>query len=94
MWKSIIIYDTQIKITNEKAALIKMPKSSKYEGYVFWHPLTLVRRKGKMYSFSYIDKFNFKLFKRRKGQSNFKNIIHVETVDSSIIEKAFEQQTG
>lgn len=62
-WKSFLINNNQIEVWGNKAVLIKMPSTSHYKGYSFWHPLKLVRSEGKQYSVSFNDNFIFKLKK-------------------------------
>lgn len=63
MWKIIKINKNNIKTETEKSVLIKMPNSSNYKGYTFWHPSKLVIKNEYNYSFIYNDNFSFKIFK-------------------------------
>lgn len=76
MWTSIEINRNQIETETEKAILIKLPKNSNLNGFVFWHPSKLVRNgKGRMLTFSFNEDFVFKIFKNGKGKTNkFKKI--------------------
>lgn len=82
-WKSFLINDNQIVAWTNKAVLIKMPKTSKYRGYEFWHPSKLVRISGKQYAIRFNDNFTFRL----KKNGNVKNITAGEIEDIFPIEQ-------
>lgn len=79
MWKSININKQNIKCETAKAILIKLPNSSDYKGYCFWHPLKLIKE-GKhrnAIGLVYNDGFSFKIFKDEKYE-----IIDVEEFEA------------
>lgn len=92
MWKIIEINKQNIETDTGKAALIKMPKKSKYSGYKFWHPSKLVRYGSNTYarSISYTDDFTFKLKKYGNGRYNFKDVIDEIEISAKEFEEAFE----
>lgn len=92
LWKSININLNQIETTTDRAVLIKMPKSSGYADYHFWHPAKLVRRGRHSYaaSISFTDEFTFKLFKNGKGKWNKFDVISEIELNAEQLRSAFE----
>lgn len=71
IWKGVEIRESLILRETERSALIAMPRFSNYDGFIFWHPLKLVRREYGIVSLRYTDDFQFRLQKHkktRKGQ--------------------------
>lgn len=92
MWKSININTQNIEAQTSKAVLIKMPNSSIYHGYSFWHPSKLVRSGKHSYSVSvsYTDEFVFRLKKYGQGKWNKSKVIDGKEIDAEEFETAFE----
>nr|DAT71107.1 MAG TPA: hypothetical protein [Caudoviricetes sp.] len=80
MWKNININKQNIQYETEKAILIKLPNSSEYKGYCFWHPLKLVKpgRHRNAVSIIYNDSFTFKIF--RKEQTRYIKVPEFEGI--------------
>lgn len=91
MWKNIEINIQNIEADTGKATLIKMPNTSDYAGYKFWHPSKLVRYGSNSYarSIGYTDEFTFKLFKNGNGKHNKFDVIDEIEIDVEEFEKAF-----
>lgn len=85
-WQKIEFNVQNIEVETEKAALIKMPKNSAYAGYMFWHPLKLVRTsnlgKGYFKTFSFTNEFKFKLIKNGNGKYNSREVISEVTLSA------------
>lgn len=65
-WKKVNLCENQIKARTVKSVLVKMPLSSKYKGFLFWHPKKLVKEsyyRGSSYELLYTDDFTFNIFK-------------------------------
>ena len=96
-WKTIKINIQNIEFDTEKATLIKMPNSSKYAGYKFWHPSKLISKSiTNNYSMDirYNDNFTFKLFKNGNGKYNkYQKIKEIE-IDVEDFEEAFENMNN
>lgn len=92
MWNNITIMKNQIEHVTDRAVLIKMPSSSKYPNFVFWHPAKLVRKKGKMMSFSFNNEFKFKIMKYGQGRYNFTQVVDEIEIDYKEMEEAFSKQ--
>ncbi len=84
MWKNIEINIQNIETDTGKATLIKMPNTSDYAGYKFWHPSKLVRYGSNSYarSIGYTDEFTFKLFKNGNGKHNKFDVIDEIEIDA------------
>lgn len=83
MWERIKFNAQNIETETERATLIKMPKKSKYKGWVFWHPSKLVRDEGgNSYhkSFSFSNNWEFKVFKKYKNGKGPEQIISIEDI--------------
>ena len=52
-WIKCDLNAQNIKAKTEKAVLIAMPHSSKFDGFLFWHPIKLVRRVGIGYFYTF-----------------------------------------
>lgn len=69
MWKNIYINSNLIQNFTSKSYLFKLPSSSKYAGYLFWHPAKCVHyvyNRNDIVSVGYTDDFTFKIFKQGK----------------------------
>ena len=80
MWRKINFNAQNIETETERSTLIKMPKKSKYEGWVFWYPTKLVRDeggKGYNLSFSFSDTWEFKIFKQYKNGKGPEQVISI-----------------
>ena len=90
-WKNININKNNIEYETGRAVLIKMPHSSDYDGFKFWHPSKLVRegRNDGAVSIGYTEEFTFRLFKNGNGKHNSREIVAEETIDASEFELAF-----
>ena len=91
-WKTLTISTNNIEVSTAKAALIKMPHKSDYDGFVFWHPAKLVREGDYLYSrkISYTDDFEFRLFKKGSGRFNYNQKIAEKTISAAEMRKAME----
>lgn len=81
MWKQIVFNVQNIEQQTEKAVLIKMPRSSRYDGWTFWHPKKLVRvvgGKGYYLSLAYTNDWKFTL---RKG--NQTKVVGVKEIEEA-----------
>lgn len=70
MWKNIYINTNLIQNFTSKSYLFKLPKTSKYAGYLFWHPDKCVHSvygREDVLSIGYTDDFTFKIFKQGKN---------------------------
>lgn len=91
-WKNININKQQVETSTAKAVLIKMPNNSNYKGYMFWHPVKLVRdsKHRNALSIGYNDNFIFNLIKSGKGKYNKNSIISEQKIGVEDFEDAFE----
>ena len=92
-WKSVNLCEIQIKARTAKSILVKMPLSSKYKGFLFWHPSKLVKTsyyRGESYELLYTDDFTFNLFKNGKGKTNKYENIAEKCIDVEDFEEAFK----
>ena len=92
-WKSVNLCENQIKARTVKSVLVKMPLSSKYKGFLFWHPSKLVKTsyyRGESYELLYTDDFTFNLFKNGKGKTNKYEKIAEKCIDVEDFEEAFK----
>ena len=83
-WKNLIFNTQNIERQTQKAVLIKMPRSSKYSGWAFWHPKKLIRKaggKGYFLSLAYTEDWRFTL---KKGSQE-------KVVGPSEIEESFSK---
>lgn len=65
-WQSLIFNSQNIEKETARAVLIKLPHSSKFDGWSFWHPKKLIKDaggKGYFLSLSYTDDWEFKISK-------------------------------
>ena len=72
MWKKVYFNTLSVEHSGVKSTLVKMPNSSEYAGYKFWHPTKLIRPaggNGYHATLSYTDEFVFKLFKGVKNKT-------------------------
>lgn len=99
MWHKIYFNKQNIQTETSKATLIKMPHSSNYDGWLFWHPSKLVREeggKGYHLSFSFSDTWEFKIFKQYKNKKGPEQTISIKEMKEAFgasdesIEKAKE----
>lgn len=70
MWNKVGFNAQNIERETAKATLIKMPKSSEFSGWMFWHPSSLIRNaggNGYWLTLSFTDDWDFTLIKG-KGQ--------------------------
>ncbi|MGL5548702.1 MAG: hypothetical protein ACRDD4_03230 [Culicoidibacterales bacterium] len=93
MWNKIYIDNNQIETNTDRAVLINMPQKSSYAGYKFWHPAKLVRKDAHLYSVSFNETFEFKLFKNGQGKYNTKEVISETVINASEMLDQFERQT-
>ena len=85
MWHKIKISANNIEASTDKAVLIKMRRNSNYDGFVFWHPIKLVREEGKMFTFSFNDEFKFNLKKYGQGKWNSRDIVREENIGANVM---------
>lgn len=91
-WEKIQIQSNCIEYITSNGVLINLPKTSKYKGYSFWHPIKCCRSMGKnnfLLQIVFTKKFKFKLKKYGKGQYNFRQIIDEKDISSDELKKAF-----
>lgn len=92
MWEKIQVESNCIEASTYKAVLINMPKTSKYKGYCFWHPVKCCRYVGKndyLLQISFNDQFKFKMQKMGKGKYNWNQVIDEKCIDSDELKEAF-----
>lgn len=91
-WKSFAVSKDNIEISTSKAVLIRMPQKSAYAGFMFWHPAKLVRHGEHPYAkrISYTDDFEFRLFKRGKGRSNYNQKIAEKSISAAEMRNAMK----
>lgn len=85
-WHKLNLNAQNIEAETERAVLIKMPHSSDYDGFKFWHPKKLVREaggNGYLLTLSFTDDFEFKLIKNGNGRYNKSEIIDQRTISAS-----------
>lgn len=90
MWKNIYINTNLLQNFTSKSYLFKLPKTSKYAGYLFWHPDKCVHSvygREDVLSIGYTDDFTFKIFKQGK---NF-NKLDEKTITVKDFEEIFEK---
>ena len=94
-WKNIDIDRKYIKVKTYRSALIQMPHDSDYDGYCFWHPITLIWRGWltKDFSLRYHDDFKFRLFQETRDKYGKYKKINWRTVSAQEIISAFENST-
>ena len=85
MWYKIKISANNIEASTDKAVLIKMKRNSNYDGFVFWHPSKLVRKEGKMLTFSFNDEFKFNLKKYGQGKWNSRNVVREDSIGANVM---------
>ena len=91
-WKNLDISQSNIEAESDRSFLIKMPNNSDYDGYMFWHPQSLVARGSLSNSVAliYHDKFIFRLFKSRRSKyGKYEKTEKLEVSAQKVIE-AFE----
>lgn len=90
-WRSINIYKNQIETETAKAVLVKMPRSCRYTGWVFWHPRKLVRdgRNDAAVEISYTDRWSFNVYKMSPKPPFVK--LATKRIDVAEFEKMFEK---
>jgi hypothetical protein len=89
MWDSVYINANQIEAESGRAVLVKMPASSPYPGYVFWHPAKLCRQSGGMLELSFSETFAFRIFKKGNGKWNAFETIAEKGLSAEEIKDAF-----
>lgn len=92
-WIKCDLNAQNIKTKTEKAVLISMPHSSKFDGFQFWHPQKLVREvggRGYFYTFSFTNEFEFKLKKMGQGRYNKFEVIDEKTISADEMIEAFK----
>ena len=85
MWHKIEISSNSIEASTDKAVLIKMKHNSSYDGFVFWHPTKLVRKEGKMLTFSFNDEFKFNLKKYGQGKWNSRDVVREDCIGANVM---------
>lgn len=87
-WYRIKINNTQIEATTHKAILIKLPHSSRYDGFMFWHPIKLAKDKGFQIAICFTKDFEFTI--RRYG-SRYK-VLDEKKINVEQLLEAFGKQ--
>lgn len=80
MWNKMYINDNQIEREFENSLLIKMPASSRYSGWMFFHPYKLVREgtHSANFSISFTDEWDFRLVKGKDQEMYIDNYAMLE----------------
>lgn len=89
-WKNFNINKNQVETETARGVLIKMPNSSRYAGFKFWHPRKCVRegRHSAALSVGYTDEFTFRL--ERRSPKTFE-VLATEVLDAEDLVAEFEQ---
>ena len=92
MWNKIFFNAQSIQGETSSSVLIKMPNSSQYNGWCFWHPRKLVREqggKGYHLSFSFSDEWAFNLKLYGRGKYNRQDIIREITLNVTEMKECY-----
>lgn len=91
MWHRININKQNIKAETSRAILIALPHSCDYNGYSFWHPLTLVTagKHSNAVEINCHELYKFRIYKYGKGKWNNRSILDEKVVSVEEIEDAF-----
>lgn len=92
MWTNVFFNALSIHGESDSSVLIKMPNSSKYNGWYFWHPKKLVREqggKGYHLTFSFHNNWEFKILLYGKGRYNKRDVLKTEILTSSDMKRIF-----
>ena len=91
-WKGIAIDSNLIKYKNDRSVLFKMPKSSEYKYYSFWHPRKLVFNDywyPNKVSVRYTDNFEFRLKKYGQSRYNSRDFLDEVVLSAAEFEAVF-----
>ncbi len=90
-WRKVAINAQNVERTTEKAALIKMPHSSKHDGFSVWVSLKLLRsgRHSYEYMLSVKADMEFTLKKYGQGQYNKREVLDEKTIGAADMAAAF-----
>lgn len=95
-WINLNFNVQNVEHKTANSVLIKMPKSSNYAGYSFWHPNKLVRSNGGngyFLNISFTEEFEFKLIKKGKGKYNKNQTIDEIVIDAGEFAENFSNDT-
>ena len=95
-WEEIDINRNYIKVKTYRSAKIQMPHDSDYDGYYFWHPITLIGRGWLTtdVSLGYHDDFKFRLFQEERDKYGKYKKINCCTVSAKEVIDAFRNSTA
>lgn len=90
-WGKVAINAQNVETTTERAAKIKLPRSSKHDGFSVWVSLKLLRngRHSYEYMLSIKGDMEFSLKKYGKGQYNKSQVIAEKTINAEEMAEAF-----